>query len=152
MSLVIEDHSLQDNILETLDRLDRAIFEKPITAEDYRRHFEGRRNLMILTAKSKGTVCGFKIGYEYGKDVFYSYSGGVLPHFRRAGVASALTEEQHRRAGALGYSVVRTHTKNEYREMLLLNLRTGFDVTGVNYDPGRQVPSIILQKRLERRQ
>jgi hypothetical protein len=46
-----------------------------------------------------------------------------------------------------GYEVVRTHTKNKWRSMLILNLRHGFDVIGT-YTDNRGEPKIILEKRL----
>lgn len=90
----------------------------------------------------------YKIGFEQSPDVYYSFSGGVLPRCRRQGIARALIAEQHRFARELGYRVVRTHTKNIYREMLLLDIASGFDVVGVIQKTGEELQSIVLEKLL----
>jgi GNAT superfamily N-acetyltransferase len=77
--------------------------------------------------------------------IFFSYLGGVRAEFRGQGVASRLMAEQHRIAREWGYSIVRTHTHNEFRAMLLLNIKSGFDITGVNHRSGARDLSIILE-------
>ena len=72
----------------------------------------------------------------------------MVPQYRRQGIARALLAEQHRIARELGYPVVRTHTKNKYRDMLVLNIKSGFDVTGVNHKSGDKFHTIILEKVL----
>jgi GNAT superfamily N-acetyltransferase len=109
----------------------------------------GKRNLLVLVAARGGTICGYKLGFEHASNVFFSWSGGVLPEFRRQGVASRLMAEQHRIAKSLGYSYVRTHTKNKYRDMLVLNIKSGFDVTGVYKNMSEKMHGIILEKGLD---
>ena len=149
METVITHHaSVNGQLLETIASLDAAIFPVPISKDEFAASLRSRHNLCVLIAQHGPEPCGYKIGYEFSPDVFYSFSGGVLPAFRRRGIANALLTEQHRLAKDLGYSIVRTHTKNEYREMLLLNIRAGFDITGVYYKSGERSHSIILEKVL----
>jgi GNAT superfamily N-acetyltransferase len=72
----------------------------------------------------------------------------VLPTHRKQGIATDLMREQHRLAKELGYAYVRTRTKNKYREMLVLNIKNGFDVTGVYKEMSAKMHGIILEKSL----
>ena len=55
---------------------------------------------------------------------------------------------QHAWCREQGYSVVSTRTKNKWRNMLILNLRYGFDIIGT-YTDDQGEPKIILTKTLE---
>ena len=140
--------SVSDELLDTIAALDRAIFPEPVSREVFARALHARHNLCILIAERGTSPAGYKIGYEFSPDVFYSFSGGVVPEYRHQGIARALLGEQHRIARELGYPVVRTHTKNKYRDMLILNIKSGFDVTGVNHKSGDKFHTIILEKVL----
>ncbi|HEY8343405.1 MAG TPA: GNAT family N-acetyltransferase [Calditerricola sp.] len=45
--------------------------------------------------------------------------------YRRRGIATELMKRQHAWCRRHGYQTIRTHTKNKWREMLILNLRHG---------------------------
>lgn len=60
---------------------------------------------------------------------------------------SELMRRQHEWCRSHGYRVIRTHTKNKWRDMLILNIRHGFDVIGT-YTDEKGEPKIILEKRL----
>lgn len=59
-----------------------------------------------------------------------------------------MTIEQHRAIKELGYTYVRTSTKNKYREMLLLNIKSGFDIMGTEKKLREAQQSILLEKEL----
>jgi GNAT superfamily N-acetyltransferase len=146
--LICHHSELSDPVLEQVAALDQTIFLEPIPKEYFERRLRGRRNVSVLVATTDGQLSGYKLGYEETQDVFFSFSGGVAPPFRRKGLARALMQEQHRIARELGYSVVFTRTKNKYREMLLLNIQAGFNITGVQNRTGERFPSILLEKSL----
>lgn len=101
----------------------------------------------VAVAIHEQQVVGFKVGYQDRMSRFYSWLGGVDPDFRRRGIASALMQAQHTWCQERGYRLIRTQTKNTWREMLLLNIQSGFDVIGTYTDEDGQ-PKIILEKRL----
>lgn len=105
-------------------------------------------DLVILMAYVVGKVAGYKIGYGKTERLFYSWLGGVLPDFRRRGIAGALMRRQHEIAKQLNYQAVQTHTENRFRDMLVLNIRTGFDVIGTFYSTRDKANRIILEKQL----
>jgi len=86
--------------------------------------------LMLLLAWDGDDCLGFKLGYRRSEEHFYSWLGGVLPGARGQGIARRLMLAQHEWVADQGYSYVTTETYNRYRDMLLLNLRMGFDVAG----------------------
>lgn len=106
-----------------------------------------RPRCFVTIALEDDEVVGYKIGYEERRDRFYSWLGGVAPEFRRHGIGSALMMRQHDWCRSQGYRCIRTHTKNKWRDMLILNLRHGFDIIGT-YTDSRGEPKIILEKRL----
>ncbi|AML56098.1 Protein export cytoplasm protein SecA ATPase RNA helicase [Serratia rubidaea] len=71
-------------------------------------------------AELDGQPAGFKLGYQTGDDTFYSWLGGVLPAFRRRGVAGRLLEEQERWARTQGFRRLTVKTRNQFRGMLML--------------------------------
>lgn len=147
--LITEHAELDEALLQLLEALDRQTFPEPLSKDAFARELRGKQNLRVLLASRGGTECGYKIGFEESPKVFFSWSGGVLPAFRKQGIATRLMAQQHQVARSLGYSYVRTHTKNKYREMLVLNIKSGFDVTGVYKNLGSEQHGIILEKSLE---
>ena len=99
-----------------------------------------------LLALDNERVVGCKLGYEYEPNVFYSWLGGVDPAYRGRGIAGELMRRQHDAGRAAGYVAVRTHTYNQWRDMLILNLRHGFDIVGTQ--PGKRGLTIKLEKHL----
>ncbi len=146
----IEAHeALDDSIITRLAELDARCFAKPFSADQFRHYLEGERDLLVLLATSNGEDVGYKVGYSFvTRDTYFSFSGAVVPDHRRQGIASALLEAQHTWAKARGYEYVRTHTKNRFRSMLLLNIAAGFDVTGVNAHLPERHHTIVLEKAL----
>lgn len=105
----------------------------------------------VLLACDADQVVGCKIGYAWQQDIsarstFYSWLGGVAPAYRGLGIAGELMRRQHEACRAAGYVVVRTHTYNQWRDMLILNLRHGFQITGTQ--PGKHGLTIVLEKAL----
>ncbi|MEZ0612180.1 GNAT family N-acetyltransferase [Fibrella sp. WM1] len=100
----------------------------------------------LLLALDGERVVGCKIGYERQPGTFYSWLGGVDPGWRGQSIAAELMRQQHETCRLAGYVTVRTHTYNQWRSMLILNIRHGFDVVGTQ--PGKHGLMIILEKPL----
>lgn len=132
--------------LNALHDLASACF-KSWDPTSFRRTLEAHPRHRILLASVDGQLVGYKIGYEHDPETFYSWVGGVHPAWRGLGVASDLMKRQHDDCRASGYLKVRTKTQNRYREMLLLNLKSGFDVVGTQTAAGGEL-KILLEKTL----
>ena len=141
---------LTEAVVNSLLQLEAEIFDEPLNREILERELTGQANLCILISYYDNEPVGYKIGFEYASDheYFYSWNGGVLPAYRRQGIAQQLMKRQHEIAKAKGYKFIRTQTKNKYRDMLILNIRSGFDVTGVYKKLREKHHGIILEKEL----
>ena len=64
-------------------------FDSPYDVIEYEKRYA--EDHISLTALAGEKPAGFKIGYDRFKDgSFYSWMGGVLPQYRKQGVASSL--------------------------------------------------------------
>lgn len=118
--------------LTSLLQLHQLIFEgeSPKTVVDELHYHAGRGPLLIDLALIEEHLVGYKIGYERKPGHFYSWLGGVDPDFRGLGIAAVLLQNQHQWCRESGYRVVRTQTYNQWRGMLILNLKQGFNIVG----------------------
>jgi predicted GNAT superfamily acetyltransferase len=91
-------------------------------------------------------LVGCKLGYRRKPTHFYSWLGGVHPDFRQHGIATGLMEQQHGWCRGQGYKSIRTQTYNTWRPMLILNIKSGFDIIGTVQ--GKHGLTIVLEKHL----
>lgn len=94
----------------------------------------GRKNVLLLTAWFEGELLGFKLGYGLDAKRFYGWLGAVAEKYRGGGVATDLLYRQEDWCRTQGFSVIHTRTKNQWREMLLLNIKNGFVIKAVGED------------------
>lgn len=116
--------------------------------EHFKKKLAGKRGLVFTLSISNDKVVGYKIGYPLSEDRFYSWMGAVSPVARNKGVATSLMIAQHNWAKTQHYRVIETKTMNRWRQMLLLNIKHGFDVKAVEVERDG-VEKIILEKRLD---
>lgn len=134
----IPDVDVLNGILE----LHKDIFG---TTDDLINKMASKPQLLVITAIDGKKVIGYKIGYAIDKNKFYSWLGGVDPNYRKHGIASMLMEKQHQYLKENGYKVVQTKTMNKWRNMLILNIKNGFDVIDT-YTDKKGLHKIILEK------
>lgn len=92
-------------------------------------------------------LIGFKIGYQYDENTFYSWVGGVIEEERNRGIAQKLMELQHSAAKEMGFTKVRTKSMNKFKPMMILNLKNGFEIVQV-YTNDSQQTKIVFEKIL----
>lgn len=92
--------------------------------------FESRNEHVLLAAFIDDKLVGYKLGYPsaHDKDAFYSWLGGVDPEFRGLGIAEDLMTLQHDWLRTQGYKKVQTKTMNKFPAMLILNIKSGFQI------------------------
>lgn len=128
-----------------------AIAEKVLSrwnVEDFFKRYEEYQNFLLVLAKIEGRVVGFKLGHEKSEGVFYSWIGGVLPEYRGLGIASMLMKAQHDWCVEQDYKVLETKSQNNFKSMMALNLKFGFDIVGTA-DPDRKGLRILFSKKLK---
>lgn len=121
-------------------------FQAPYTESEIRDKLAGRPHLS-LGAFDGERLAGFKLGYER-EGFFYSWLGGVLPEYRRQGVARLLADAQEAWALQNGYASVTFKTRNRHKAMLLFALKNGFFITGFEAKEDPTESRIWLRKAL----
>lgn len=109
--------------------------------------FKSHPKIVVLLALNKTEIIGFKIGYPYNENTFYSWVGGVLPNFRQKRIASTLAKHQEQVAESQGYSKLRTKSMNRFKPMMILNLKNGFDIVQVYTNDSGQT-KVVFEKKL----
>ncbi|MFN8368975.1 MAG: GNAT family N-acetyltransferase [Candidatus Kapaibacterium sp.] len=125
--------------IEGVVRLEIEVFEhwKKSFEEEVQRiteRLERKYNVLVCTAEHNGVIIGFKIGYEDREHTYYSWLGCVSTLYRKQGIATELMRMQHIWCKEAGYKYVTTNTRNEFKSMLLLNLKNGFEISGTLHD------------------
>jgi predicted GNAT superfamily acetyltransferase len=121
-------------------------FDDIYSREEYDKRLKNN-SLILLAYNQNQTPIGFKIGYEKNKSVFYSWFGGVIPEYRKQGVAKALATYQENQVRKQGYKAIRMKTKNEFKPMLLFAIKNDFNIINTYMKPnGRK---ILLEKLLK---
>ena len=103
-------------------------FNSPYKIEEYKKRCAGK--YLALIAEIDNQSVGFKIGYDRHNDgSFYSWMGGVLPKFRRMGVAYSLANFQEKWVAENGFSSIILKTRQKHDEMIAFSLNRGFIIT-----------------------
>ena len=115
--------------LDTIRRLNVEIFDDEHIIKTF-----DRDDLLMLLARSTGSVVGFKLGYQLDADTFYSAKGGVRSAYRRNGIARALLCAMLDVVEKRGYErFVYDTFPNKHPGMTVLGLDEGFEVVRAGY-------------------
>ena len=124
------------------------IFRPPRDVESLRRRFRGRYNVLMLVAHIGERPVGFFMGFELKPTVFFAWFYGVLPEYRRQGIASQLMDAVHSWAKQNDYEAIRFECHNQHRPMLHLAIALGYDIVGIRWDPDRGDNLVLFEKSL----
>lgn len=113
----------------------------------FRQRLTGKTNIKLYCFYYADELAGFKLGYELDIFRYYSWLGGVDEKFRRLGVAEHLMQTQHDWAKSQKYKYIETKSENRHKGMIILNLKSGFDIIGTETSPSHQL-KILFQKKL----
>ncbi|PXW78162.1 hypothetical protein C7451_103270 [Blastomonas natatoria] len=101
--------------------------------------------VLHLARSDTGADLGFKLGYRRGPSLLYSWLGGIVPEARSQGIATRLMHAQHDWAAAQGYHWVETRTRASNNRMIIVNLKAGFHIAGVESDEAGHL--MVIQRR-----
>ena len=130
--------------IDTVRRLNVEIFDERriINTLD-------RPDLLMLLAVLEGEPVGFKVGYRENRFTFYSAKGGVLPEYRRQGIARRLLEAMMDYARSNGYARFAYDTfPNKHAGMTVLGLAEGFRVVKADYNAMYRDFRLRFEKKL----
>ncbi|MEC9281412.1 MAG: GNAT family N-acetyltransferase [Bdellovibrionota bacterium] len=140
---------LNDTVIKDIHFLDEQVFEKALSIEKISRELSTKHNISILITYVGDEPAAYKVGFERSSRMYYSWIGGVSPVHRGKGLAKELMNLQHDFARKHNYRVVCTQTDKRFKEMLILNLKCGFDVVGTIQSTGDSHLTLVLEKNLE---
>ena len=108
---------------------------------------ENKQSLILIAVIGEQKV-GYKLGYQVSEGTFYSWLGGVLPQYRRTGVATKLREYQESWAKEAGFNNVTVKSMNQFPAMLQMLISSGYQIYG--YEQAEQVAEgkILFSKLL----
>lgn len=142
--IIIADERLLPQAVE----LYNGIFRPRREADFFKRRFMGRYNVLTLLARMEDRPVGFWIGYELKPGMFYHWLGGVLPEFRRRGIARQLQDAQKAWSRDHGYEYLRCECMNHQREYIHFAISYGYDVAGIRWDSTHADNLIVFEKNL----
>lgn len=130
-------------------KLAQDIFQD-FTEQDLDTKLADKKNILIQIVIDNTTpdvfkLIGFKIGFELTNNTFYSWLGAVDFEYRGLGIANELMKQQHTWCETMGYKCIETKTKNEWKAMLMLNLKYDFAIVGTEYNTKKEL-KIIMKK------
>lgn len=106
------------------------------------------KKALILVAYHKGTLVGFKIGYEQSSTQFYSWLGGVHFKYRRLGIAKKLLIQQEQWAAEQGYTHIHVKSMNQFPQMLTMLITNGYHIGGYVDKQSAELSKIKFVKQL----
>jgi GNAT superfamily N-acetyltransferase len=134
--------------LPIIVELYNQVYRPPRDVDSFRRRFRGRYNVLRMIARIKDRPVGFFIGFELKPDTFFAWFYGVMPEFRRQGIATQLMEAVHSWAREEEYTSVRLECHNNHRAMMHLAIELDYIVAGIRWDPDRGDNLVIFEKTL----
>ena len=134
--------------LPLIVQLYNQIFRPSRDLESFRRRFRGRYNILHMVARIEDRPVGFFLGFELKPTVYFAWFYGVVPEFRRQGIASQLMDAVHAWARDNDYNAIRFECHNQHRPMLHLAIALGYDIVGIRWDPDRGDNLVLFEKAL----
>ncbi len=137
----------QDDLPVIVD-LYNQIYRPAKDVESFRRRFRGRYNILRMIARIQDRPVGFFLGFELKPATFFAWFYGVLPDFRRQGIASQLMDAVHEWAKDHEYESIRLECHNSARAMMHLAIEMNYTIAGIRWEPERADNLVIFEKTL----
>ena len=125
-----------------------AEFEQLYPKEEFEKRVKDVVHL-VLIAYYKDKPIAFKIGYEkLPNKFFYSWMGGVLKKYRKAGIAQKLMDKQENWAKDNSYERIMVKTRNKHVGMInLLRCNNYIEMAKIPYEPDEET-RLLYEKEL----
>ena len=134
--------------LELISRLYNEVFTPREDEDFFRRRFMGRHNICMLVAIVDKAHVGFIVGFELTPTTYFCWVCGVIPDFRRLGVATQLMQGLEAWAHEHHYSTIRFECQNQHRPMLHVAITEGYDLVGIRWDSATAQNVVIFEKEV----
>ncbi len=138
-------HRLNKSELNWLGPVNQKVFKEKRLINSL-----NHRVLIALLACVDDKPVGFKIGYSLNEKEFYSAKGGVLPEYRRIGIATKLLHHMLYEAGRNRFTNFVYDTFPEtYPGMYHLGLREGFAISYTKWNVQYEDYQVRLWRRIK---
>ena len=125
----IHEAKLDDAVLVSLNIPE---FDDPYEMPEYLKRLHGTTHHILTSYDDDHNPIAFKIGYQRDTNgSFYSWMGGVLPNYRRKGIANNLANQQDGWAKKNGYKSIKMQTRKKHKTMLALAISRRFQITRI---------------------
>jgi hypothetical protein len=141
-----EINQISTDHLKQLSDLSELSFGKALNESFFKSKVLSHTKFFGLLVYDQNQLVGFKLGYQVDEARFYSWHGAVRPEYRELGLASELMRMQHEWCKAQNYKVIESRTRNQFKQMIRLDLASGFEIVGTVLD--QKGVKIILEKHL----
>jgi len=123
-------------------------FIEPYGVGEYLSRLQAVPSLVLVATKGDHLI-GFKVGYKRESDgSFYSWMGGVLPAYRRLGVADKLADVQDAWAVENGFTSIKMKTRFRLKAMQKFAMKRGFEILLIEHRKPKEESIIWLEKRI----
>ena len=99
-----------------------------------------------MVARIDDRPVGFFLGFELKPDVFFSWFYGVLPEYRRQGIASQLMEAVHGWAQQKRLRIDSLRVPQSAPADAAPGHRPEYDIVGIRWDPDRGANLVLFRK------
>lgn len=113
----------------------------------FRKRLEQKEHVQLFALFDNNTCVAFKLGYAIDSVKYYSWLGCVAKPYRQLGLGQFLMTSQHEWAQKHKFKIIETKSENKFKEMICLNLKAGFQITGTEVASTGQL-KILFQKKL----
>ena len=144
MIQIKEDNTLE-NLIIVLNKIPE--FSGDFTFDYLERRLQKHAIILVAYADEEPVAC--KVGYNRFFDgSFYSWLGGVIPEYRKKGIAEKLNLKMEEISKNAGYTSLIFKTRNKFKAMLQFGLKNGYEIVGFEEKTNSAENRIILKKQL----
>lgn len=149
ITLTTVDHFSSKQFQELQKLIESVFLDSPKPQwSDYEQRLKDQKNVKLWVLHEGSVPVAFKLGYEISPQIFYSWQGGVAPTHQGVGLAQDLMNEMIRCCRTQGYKKILTKSMNRFAKMISLNLKNGFQITGV--EPAGEDLKILMELLIPR--
>lgn len=139
--------NLSDLEIQQIGEIYENSFNSAFNKENFKNKVNAHTDFLYVLAYEKDKLIGFKIGYAEDKNTFYSWLGGVLPDYRKLGISSQMMSLQQNWCQEQGFKKIQTRSRNDFPEMIKLNLKFGYRIIGTQVSHGDEI-KILFEKEI----
>lgn len=110
---------------------------------------ENMPNATVFIAEDGSKLIGYQVGYATAYNRYYNWLNGVIPEYRRRGIAKELMRYQYEWLQGSHYKSLEVQIEQHNTPMIQLSLDCGFNISGF-YEKDDS-PYLIMSRRVQAR-